>query len=163
MAASDVSDSELRAHVERLLDWGDAHASFDKAVERMPVALRGTRPTGWPHSPWELLEHVRLAQHDILDFCRNPQYTELEWPDDYWPKHPQPPRSDAWDQSVRAFRSDLTELKQLAADRDIDLLARIPHGSGQTYLRELLLVADHNAYHIGQLVAVRRALGAWPG
>lgn len=157
-----MSDRDLRAHIERLLDWTDAHTPFDEAVDGVPVALRGTRPPGSPHSAWELLEHLRVAQRDILNFCRNPQYSELAWPDDYWPSRPDPPTADAWEASVHAFRSDLEDLKGLAANPHIELLARIPHGSGQTYLRELLMVADHNAYHIGQLVAVRRALEAWP-
>jgi uncharacterized damage-inducible protein DinB len=102
-----------------------------------------------------------LAQADILDFCRNPGYKEGKWPDDYWPPSAAPPSKAAWKQSLTAFRRDLAEMKKLAADTSVDLFARIPHGSGQTYLREILLVADHNAYHVGQLVAVRRALGAW--
>jgi uncharacterized damage-inducible protein DinB len=115
-----------------------------------------------PHSPWQLLEHLRLTQHDILDFCRNPAYSERAWPKDYWPSSAGPPTAAAWDESVAAFRREREELKQLAADPALDLFARIPHGTGQTYLRELLLVADHNAYHIGQLVLVRRSLGVWP-
>ena len=157
------ADDALRAHLRRLLDWQDAHAGFDAAVDGVPPRLRGVRPEGSAHSPWELLEHLRLTQADILDFCRNPAYAERTWPDDYWPRGPAPPTPAAWDESVAAFRRDRAALQQLAADTSLDLFATIPHGTGQTYLRELLLVADHNAYHLGQLVAVRRQLGAWKG
>jgi uncharacterized damage-inducible protein DinB len=156
-----MSDTALRGQLAKLLDWDDAHASFDTAVEGIPSKLRGVVPTGLPYSAWQLLEHLRLAQHDILDFCRNPAYREMHWPDDYWPASAAPAKSADWDRSVAQFRTDRAALQALAADTKIDLFARIPHGSGQTYLRELLLVADHTAYHIGQLVAVRRALGAW--
>ena len=155
------SGDTMRAHLIRLLDWQDAHVNFDAAVADLPAELRGCRPPGLAHSAWELLEHLRIAQHDILDFCRNPQYRELAWPGDYWPATPMPPSAEAWDASVAAFRHDRGELARLAGDPAIDLLAAIPHGSGPTYLRELLLVADHNAYHVGQLIVVRRLLGAW--
>jgi hypothetical protein len=153
----------LRDVLGRALSWEDAHAGFDAAVADIPPDARGTRPGGIPYSPWQLLEHLRLAQHDILDFCRNPDYEELSWPGDYWPASPVPPSPDAWDESIRAFHADRMALQQLAADPAVDLAARIPHGSGQTYLRELLLAADHAAYHIGQLVLVRRLLGTWKG
>jgi hypothetical protein len=156
-----MSDSSVRTHLAKLLDWEDAHVSFDSAVEGIPAKLRGSTPAGLPYSPWQLLEHLRLAQHDILDFCRNPDYRELHWPDDYWPRSEAPPGPAAWDESIAAFRRDRAALQALASDPTIDLHVPIPHGSGQTYLRELLLVADHTAYHVGQLVAVRRALGAW--
>ena len=104
---------------------------------------------------------MRITQHDILDFCRNADYEEIKWPDDYWPASPEPPSPTAWDESISAFREDRAALEALALDESIDLFAKIPHGSGQTYLREILLVADHNAYHLGQLVAVRKQLGAW--
>lgn len=153
-------DRDLRAHLQKLLDWEDAHAGFDKAVARMPARLRGTAAKGWSHTPWQLLEHLRICQFDILDFCRNPGYVERKMTE-YWPQTPAPPSARAWDQSVAAFRRDLEEMKRLAGDQKVDLFEKIPHGSGQTYLRELLVVADHNAYHVGQLVALRRALGAW--
>ena len=156
-----MSDSALRAQLARLLDWEDAHLSFDAAVEGVPPKLRGAAPAGLPYSPWQLIEHLRLTQHDILDFCRNPNYRELHWPDDYWPPSVAPPKPADWDESIAQFRRDRAALQSLASDSKIDLFARIPHGSGQTYLRELLLVADHSAYHVGQLVTVRRALGAW--
>lgn len=156
------ADAALRAQLVKFLDFQEAHVGFDKAVEGIPAELVGVRPPGSPHSPWELLEHMRLTQHDILDFCRNPGYEELKWPDDYWPRSPAPPTPSAWDESVAAYRSERSEMQRLAADPGVDLFATIPHGTGQTYLREVLLVADHAAYHIGQLVLVRRALAAWP-
>jgi uncharacterized damage-inducible protein DinB len=154
------SDRSLREHLRNLLDWEDAHAGFDKAIARIPAPLRGKAPKGWAHTPWELLEHLRICQYDILDFCRNPDYVERKMAE-YWPPKPAPPSEAAWKKSVGAFRRDREALKELAADTTVDLHSRIPHGSGQTYLRELLLVADHNAYHVGQLVALRRALGIW--
>jgi uncharacterized damage-inducible protein DinB len=156
-----MSDAGLRAQLARALEWEDAHAGFDRAVDGIPPEFRGRVPEGLPYSPWQLLEHLRLAQEDILDFCRNPEYAERDWPDDYWPTAPAPPTPEAWDQSVAAFRRDRTALARLATDAGTDLFAPIPHGSGQTVLRELLLVLDHNAYHVGQLVVVRRALGIW--
>jgi hypothetical protein len=153
-------DKALRAHLRKLLDWEDAHVNFDAAADGIAPALRGVAPTGLPYSLWQLVEHLRRAQRDILEFCRNPSYIELS-PDDYWPPSAAPPTEAAWDQSLAAFRSDREELKRLAADAAVDLFDRIPHGTGQTYLRELLLVADHNAYHVAQLVAVRRCLGIW--
>ena len=158
-----MSDSSpaLRAQLGRILSWQDAHVGFEKAVEGLAPKFRGVRPEGSPHSAWEIVEHLRLTQHDILDFCRNPKYEELNWPDDYWPKSPAPPSDRAWDDSISAFREDREAMEALAMDESVDLFAKIPHGSGQTYIREILLVADHNAYHLGQLVTVRRQLGAW--
>jgi hypothetical protein len=153
-----MEDAQLRTHLQHLLDWHDAHASFDDAVADLPAELRGRQPPGLPYSPWQLLEHLRLAQRDILDFCTNQDYQEKGWPDDYWPAAAAP-SGDAWQRSVESFRADREMLKELAALAD--LFALIPHGTGQTFLRELLLVADHNAYHIGELVVVRRLLGAW--
>jgi hypothetical protein len=152
-------DDPFRAHVIRLLDWQDAHVTFDAAVEGMPRDLRSRRPERSPHSAWELVEHMRLTQWDILDFSVNPSYEERAWPADYWPEANEAPTDGEWEESLERFRADREALKRLAAEAD--LLATIPHGSGQTYLRELVLVADHNAYHVGQLVLVRRLLGAW--
>jgi hypothetical protein len=152
----------LREHLVKLLTWEDAHVGFDVAVADIPGTVRGTAPPGLPYSPWQLLEHLRITQHDILDFCRNPGYTEISWPNDYWPEAASPPSAAAWDRSIEQFRRDRSELEALARDQAIDLEAKIPHGTGQTYLRELLLVADHAAYHIGELIVVRRLLGAWP-
>jgi hypothetical protein len=156
-----TDDAHVRDLLRRLLSWEDAHVGFDAAVADLPPDLRGRQPAGVPYSPWQLVEHLRIAQHDILDFCRNPAYEELNWPDDYWPRSPAPPSAAAWDESISQFRRDRTALQQLAADRSLDLTARIPRGSGQTYLRELVLAADHAAYHVGQIVLVRRLLGAW--
>jgi len=152
----------IREHIAKLLGWEDAHTSFDSAVADLPEHLRGSRPSGLPYSPWQLVEHIRIAQHDILDFCRNAEYVELKWPDDYWPASPVPPDPAAWAQSITQFKQDRSALEQLCRDPGLELESRIPHGSGQTYLRELLLAADHTAYHIGELVVLRRLLGAWP-
>jgi len=157
-----MADSSIREHVAKLLSWEDAHTSFESAVADLPVELRGTKPSTLPYSPWQLVEHLRITQADILDFCRNPKYRERTWPDDYWPSSESPPDSAAWDNSVRDFLRDRAALQDLSRDPKITLEARIPHGEGQTYLREILLVADHTAYHIGELVVVRRLLGAWP-
>ena len=154
-------DASLRTHLLELLNGGNAHASFDMAVKNMPVALRGKRPKGAEHSPWEVLEHLRIAQWEILDFSRNPHYQHLPWPEGYWPKTAAPPDAKAWDKSVRAFRRDLKAMSDRVADPATDLYAKIPHGNGQTILREALLAADHNAYHLGELVLLRRLLGAW--
>jgi hypothetical protein len=151
----------LRKQLVSLISEGHAHATFDQATKNLPANLRGKRPAGLPHSPWELLEHLRIAQWDILDFSRNPNYKEQKWPDDYWPKSPEPPSATAWDASVAAFHRDMQEICALIKDPATDLYAKIPHGSGQTILREAMLVADHNAYHVGQLVLVRQLLGAW--
>jgi hypothetical protein len=159
--SGDSHDAALREQLRKLLAWGDAHVDYDRAVAGLAPELRGVRPDGLPYSPWELLEHLRITQHDILDFSRNPHYAELSWPEDYWPDSATPPDAEAWDRSVAAYHTDREALQALAADESIDLFARIPHGQGQTYLRELLLVADHNGYHVGQLVLVRRLLGAW--
>jgi len=150
----------LRQQIARILDWNDAHAGLDDALEGIPAKLRGHTPEGAVHSLWQLLEHMRLAQFDILDFCRNANYEEPSSMDEYWPEHSEP-APGAWDKSIASFRKDLNDLKQLALNPDIDLFATIPHGDGQTYLRELLLVADHNSYHLGQIVALRRQLGIW--
>jgi uncharacterized damage-inducible protein DinB len=153
----------LRAHLVRLLDWEEAHVGFDKAVAGVPVAVRGAQVAGFEHSAWQLLEHLRLAQKDLLDFAVNPEYVHaLEWPGDYWPRDPAPPDAAAWDQSIQAFTADRASLMQLVQDPALDLFATVPTGTGpQTCLRAILLVADHNAYHLGQLVALRRALGIW--
>jgi uncharacterized damage-inducible protein DinB len=153
-------DKSLREHLRKLLDWEDAHVNFDTAVEALPRSKRGVVPEGLPYSPWQLVEHIRLTQRDILDFCRDPGYVQPPM-DQYWPSSAKPPNDAAWEASIKAFRRDRESLKELASDVSISLFDRIPHGDGQTYLRELLLVADHNAYHLGQLVAVRRTLGAW--
>lgn len=151
----------LRDHLLELLRGGSAHLDFDKAIEDLPAGLRGVRPDGSPHSIWELVEHLRFTQWDILDFTRNPDYVTPSWPEDYWPKTPAPPDDAAWDEAVAAFRRDLKAMQDLVADPKTDLYAKIPWGDGQTTLREAMLVADHNAYHLGQIVTVRQMLGAW--
>ena len=151
----------LRQHLLHLLRGGDAHVDFEKAVAGLPPALRGVKPAGLPHSPWRLLEHLRIAQWDILEFTRDPRHVSPPWPEGYWPAGDEPPDDQAWDQSVAAFRADLRAMQNLVADPATDLFTPLAHGEGQTTLREALLVADHNAYHLGQLVVVRRLLGAW--
>jgi uncharacterized damage-inducible protein DinB len=158
-----MNERLLRAQLKRILDWEDAHANVDHAIDGIPAAVRGEVPKGAAHSAWQLLEHLRITQHDILDFCLNPDYVEVSSMEEYWPKGAAPPSDAAWKKSVAALRHDRAQLQRLAEDPKVDLFARIPHGSGQTYLRELLLVADHNAYHAGQLVALRKQLGAWKG
>ena len=159
--AAKNSDAQLREHLIYLLKGGGAHAKFNQVVKDMPEKLRGVKPNGLPHSAWMLLEHLRLAQEDILEFSINPKYKHREWPKDYWPESAAPPSAGAWDKSIQQFRKDLKATEDLVANPKTDLFAPIPWGDGQTILREALLVADHNAYHIGQLVDVRRLLGAW--
>lgn len=155
------TDRALRDHVLELLRGGHAHLTFDQAVADLPPELRGRRAAGTPHTAWRLLEHLRIAQWDILEFSRNPAHVSPKWPDGYWPQGDAPPDDAAWDRSVAQFRRDLKAMEDLVADPATDLLASIPHGKGKTVLREALLLADHNAYHLGQLVMLRRGLGAW--
>ena len=161
MANRKTSHKALREHVIELLNGRGAHSGFDDVVKNMPEKLRGVKPDGFPHSAWMLLEHLRLAQWDILEFSRNRKYKSPKWPEGYWPETEAPPSKAAWDESIRQFRKDLKVMQQLVANPKTDLYARIPWGDGQTILREALLVADHNAYHLAQLVDVRRLLGAW--
>ena len=163
MAIKYPHDKQLREHVIYLLNGGGAHARFDDAVKNMPEELRGVKPPGFPHSAWMLLEHLRLAQWDILEFSRNSKHKSPEWPEGYWPKAGAPPGTVAWNKSIQQFRRDLKAMQDLVANPKTDLYARISWGDGQTILREALLVADHNAYHLGQLVDVSRLLGAWKG
>jgi hypothetical protein len=156
-------EQSLRKHLLELLAGGSAHAKFDNVVKGLPAKLRGTKPARLPHTPWMLLEHLRLAQWDILEFSRNAKHISPPWPSGYWPKTEGPPNAASWNRSVRQFRRDLKTVQNLVANRKTDLFARIPWGDGQTILREVLLVADHNAYHIAQLVDLRRMLGAWEG
>ena len=156
------SADDVRQQIARILDWEDAHAGFDAATEDLPADLRGRAPHGLPYSPWQLVEHIRRTQADILEFCRKGPYKEKDWPADYWPSATAPPTADAWDESIEAYRRDREALEEMAGDAAVPLTARVPHGTSQTYLRELLLVADHTAYHVGELIVVRRLLGAWP-
>ena len=151
----------LRHQLQQALDWEDAHADFEDATSGIPEGFRGLVPAGLVHSAWQLVEHMRLVQNDILDFCVNPDYRERNFPDDYWPTTAAPPSTAAWDRSLADYRKDRDALKALAGDPKIDLFGTIPHGDGQTYLREIILVIDHTSYHVGQLLDVRRALGAW--
>jgi uncharacterized damage-inducible protein DinB len=156
-----TGDTALRDHLVKLLDSKEAHATFDAAVARVPAKKLGVVPKGWEYSIWQLVEHMRIAQADILDFSVNPHYEErLTWPGDYWPVARAPRSGAEWTRALAAYRRDLAAMKALATDTP-DLAAPIPHGTGQTYLRELLLLADHTAYHVGQIVALRRQLGIW--
>lgn len=156
-----TNDKVLRNHLLVLLEGEEAHLNFEAAVKDLPAELRGRRPKGAAHSPWELLEHMRIAQWDILEFVRNANHVSPEFPSGYWPSTAAPPNEKAWEKSVNAFRADLKAMAKLVANESTDLLAQIPHADGKTTLREVLLVADHNAYHLGQLVLSRRLLGAW--
>lgn len=159
--ASTAADP-LRAQLARSLDWREAHVDFEQAIDGIPRSSRGITPAGLPHSPWQIIEHLRLAQADILDFCLSADYTEKAWPDDYWPAAA-PPSDAAWDESVEAYRRDVNAMKELVQGQP-NLVAPVPHATrpAQTYLRAFLIAADHAAYHIGQLVLVRRLLGIWP-
>ncbi len=154
-------DSSLRKHLVDLLTGQNAHANFESAIKDVPPGIRGVRPPGAEHSLWETLEHLRIAQWDILEFSRDPGHVSPEWPSGYWPASPAPAEDKEWDRSVQSFRDDLRAMAALVEDESNDLHATIPHGSGQTLLREALLVADHNAYHVGQFVQLRQLLDAW--
>ncbi|MES1211465.1 MAG: DinB family protein [Acidobacteriota bacterium] len=154
-------DQALRNHLLELLKAGSAHLGFDEAIEGLPPELRGKKVPSLAHTIWQLVEHLRFTQEDILEFSRNPAYKQPDWPGDYWPDTEAPPSDAAWEQSVEAFHRDLQAMKDLVADPATDLFAKIPWGDGQTILREAMLVADHNAYHVGQIVTVRQGLGAW--
>ncbi len=153
--------ASLRQHLIELLAGGQAHAKFDDVIKNLPTKLRGAKPANFPHSPWMLLEHLRIAQWDILEFSRNKKHVSPKWPEGYWPKTPAPPTAAAWTKSIQQFHRDLKAMQALVENPKTNLFAKIPWGDGQTILREALLVADHNAYHLGQLVDVRRLLGAW--
>jgi DinB superfamily len=155
-------DPSLRQHLLELLQGGHAHATFDAVIANIPANLRGKKPAGYPHSLWMLLEHLRLAQWDILEFSRNPKYSAPKWPDDYWPESAAPPSAAAWNASVKKFRADLTTTQNLVKNPRTDLFAKIPWGDGQTILREVLLLADHNSHHLAQMIDIRRLLGDWP-
>ena len=155
------NDKALRKHLLFLLKEEGAHQGFDAVVKDFPVALRGKRPPGAAHSPWEVLEHLRIAQWDIVEFTRSSKHVSPKFPDGYWPADAALPNGKAWDKSVAAFRADLKTMADIVADESIDLFAKIAHGDGQTVLREALVLADHNAYHLGEMVVLRRLLGAW--
>lgn len=154
-------DQSLRDHLLELLKGGNAHATFDAAIADFPSNLRGRKADDLPYTAWMLLEHLRIAQWDILEFSRSAKHVSPKWPEGYWPDTEAPPNESTWDKSVKSFQSDLKAIEKLVTDPKTDLYAQLPWGDGQTVLREALLVADHNAYHIGQLVTLRRLLGAW--
>jgi len=154
-------EKSLREHLLVLVKGGEAHATFDDAVVDFPANLRGQKVNGFPHTAWMLFEHMRIAQWDILEFSRNRKHVSPPWPKGYWPEAEAPPNAAAWDNSIKAFRKDLKAIQNLIRNPRTDLYAPIPWGDGQTILREALLIADHNAYHLGQLVALRRLLGTW--
>jgi uncharacterized damage-inducible protein DinB len=156
-------DQSLREHLLYLLNGGGAHTKFEDVVTDLPAGLQGKKVANLPYTAWTLLEHIRIAQWDILDFSRNPKYKAMEWPKDYWPATEAPPKADAWNKSIKAFKKDMKEMQSLVADPKTDLYKKIPWGDRQTILREALLIADHNAYHLGQMVTLRRLLGAWKG
>jgi uncharacterized damage-inducible protein DinB len=157
------SPDPLRDQLVHVLEWEEAHVGFDEAIDGIPDDKRGSHAAGFKHTPWQILEHMRVAQKDLLNFCADSQYVHtLKWPEDYWPQSIAPQNPTAWSESIADFRADREKLKQLARDSHVDLFTVVPTGKGQqTYLRAILLVVDHNAYHLGQLVAMRRALGIW--
>lgn len=154
-------DQSLRDHLQELLRGRGAHLDLDKAIDGLAPDLRGKKAPGLPHTVWQLLEHLRIAQWDILEFSRNKSHVSPDWPSGYWPETDAPPDDAAWERCVETLRRELQEMRDLVADEKTDLYAKIPWGDGQTVLREAMLVADHNAYHLGQVVSVRQALGAW--
>jgi hypothetical protein len=154
-------DQSLRSELVFLLEGGNAHVKFEDAIANFPLKLRGQKPAGLPYSAWGLLEHMRLAQADMLEFSRNPNYESPKWPGDYWPASNAPPSDPAWEKSIKDFRSDLRQMLKLVSDPKSDLYSPFPWGDGQNLLREALQIADHNAYHLGALLVVRRLLGAW--
>lgn len=158
-----MSEDALRRHLVSLLESHNAHVTFDAAIEGLSPELRGKKHPDLPHTAWQLLEHLRIAQWDILEFSRSRDHISPDWPEGYWPSDESPPSGEAWEDSVREFRGHLKDLVALAQDPETDLFAEIPWGDGQTILREILLVADHNAYHVGQIVQLRRAFGVWEG
>jgi DinB superfamily len=153
----------LRTHVLELLKGGHAHADLETAIKGVPGKLRGKKAKGAEHTIWQLLEHIRIAQWDILEFSRNPKHVSPKWPGGYWPATAAPPSPSAWNKCVGQLREDLKAMEKLVASPKTDLLAKIPHGDGQTVLREALLLADHTSYHVGQIVLLRRLLDVWKG
>ncbi len=159
MASSE--DGALRKQLVEFLGGGQAHADLKSVLDDFPEELRGRKPQGSPYSAWQLLEHIRMALHDLLDFSTNPNYVTPRWPDDYWPAEDGPPSDEAWRASVKAVRKDMADFEKLIGEPKTNLYATIPWGDGQTILREVLLAGQHTSYHLGQLVLLRRELGAW--
>jgi hypothetical protein len=156
-----TEDRELREQLVKFLRGGEAHAEFKTVLDDFPVKARGVVPKGAEHSAWQEMEHIRIALHDLLDFSTNPNYVAMKWPDDYWPKEAAPESDDGWDASVRAVKKDVADFEKLVGDPESNLYASIPWGEGQTLLREVLLAGQHTSYHLGQIVLLRRILGAW--
>jgi DinB family protein len=156
-----MDEKAIHKYLAEVITWGEAHADWKAALADFPAKLRGEKPAGAPHTAWQLLEHCRIAQWDIIEFSRDPKHVSPDFPAGYWPKTPAPPSAAAWEKSVKEFEKDSHEIAKIALDPKIDLTAPIPHGSGQTMVRQILLLADHNSYHLGQLVLLRRLLGAW--
>lgn len=153
----------LRARLLQALDWEEAHVSVPRAFAAVSPEHRGRVPSGAPASLWELLEHIRVAQHDLLEFCRTPSYEHPDWPAEFWPPDAEPPDERAWERSLERVHEDLESFRELLADPSLDLASPVPSGTrDQTHLRSALLLLDHNAYHVGQAVLVRRLLGIWP-
>jgi len=161
MTENKSMNDPVREQVTKLLSGGQAHLTFDDVIKNFPAKLRGVKPSGAPYSAWQLLEHLRIAQWDILEFSRNPKHVSPSWPEGYWPKTEEPPSDGAWKKSIQAIQKDLKAMQKLVENPKTDLYAKIPHGTGQNILREALLIADHNSYHVGQLLLLRRLLGAW--
>jgi hypothetical protein len=147
-------DKALREHLLELLEGRSAHIDIESALDGFPLDKINSKPDGAPYSAWQLLEHIRIAQWDILDFSRDPDYKEMKWPDDYWPR--EDGTAESWTTSVRQILDDLQATRELVSDENVDLYARLPWGKGQTILREAMLIADHNAYHLGQLVLLKK-------
>lgn len=156
-----TEDRALREQLVEFLRGASAHVELKKVIDDFPEELRGKKPKGAPHSAWQLLEHIRIALHDLYDFSTNPNYEAPNWPGDYWPKEAAPADEDAWKTSVRAVKKDLADFEKLIGEPETNLYATIPWGDGQTILREVLLAGQHTSYHVGQLVSLRRELGTW--
>jgi len=163
MKTQDTGPDELRTQLVALLDGGQAHATFEDAIKDFPARLRGVVPAGLPYSAWQILEHIRIAQRDILHFSAPPSggYHALKWPEAYWPKESEPASEQAWENSVVAIHEDREKFKELLLKPEADLAKKFRWGTGQNLLREALLIADHNSYHIGELIVLRRLLDVW--
>lgn len=157
-----TADAVMREQLLALLRGGNAHIGFDQAVAEFPMAHINTKPPNVPYTPWHLIEHIRIAQWDILEFIRNPHHVSPNWPEGYWPPSDEEADAARWETSIRDFRADLEAVQYLVSDPGTDLLATIPHAEGYTIFREILLVADHNAYHLGEFAILRQVMDTWP-
>jgi uncharacterized damage-inducible protein DinB len=153
-----TTEKMIRAYLKDALSWQEAHIDFEHAVAELPMDYRGKKPEGFPYSIWQLVEHIRIAQWDILDFTRNSDYKERSWPDDYWPEHHAPENDDEWERAITAMRADREKFIKLLDDPGVDLFKPFEHGTGQTLFRQAMLIADHNAYHVGQIILIRKIL-----